>query len=292
LVGNVGAGDKVRFWEDAWEENYKLKTLFPRLNSVSLDQGKVVGEVGSWEDGGWNWRLSWRRSRFAWESVMEEDLLNLIIGKSLCKDRKDALIWNEEQDGVFSVKFAYLVLCSQANNDLQDIFSSLWKATTVPKALYTAWRILIGRLPTFDNLIRRGLAISSPLCVLCKETQETTQHLFLECAYAQRVWLLCFRWLGITYVQHKDILIHFESFHLPHLNAKQNQVWKGVWVTIVRSIWEQRNLVVFKQGTVDVDEILHLAQLSVWLKLKFGTNFFSYAFSDWVLNPGVCLQSC
>jgi len=76
---NVGAGDKVRFWEDAWVENYKLKTLFPRLYSVSLDQSKVVGEVGSWEDVGWSWRLSWRRSRFAWESVMEEDLLNLII---------------------------------------------------------------------------------------------------------------------------------------------------------------------------------------------------------------------
>jgi len=56
---------------------------------------------------------------------MEEDLLNLITGKSLCKERKDALMWNGEQDGVFSVKSAYLVLCSQANNGLQDIFSSL-----------------------------------------------------------------------------------------------------------------------------------------------------------------------
>jgi len=73
---------------------------------------------------------------------------------------------------VFSVKSAYLVLCSQANNDLHDIFSSLWQATAVPKALYTAWRILIGRLTTFDNLIRRGLAVSSrnntaPLSRMC-----------------------------------------------------------------------------------------------------------------------------
>jgi len=126
----------------------------------------------------------------------------------------------------------------------------------------------------------------------CKETQETTQHLFLECGYAQRVWSLCLRWIGITYVQHKDVSIHFERFHLYHLNAKQNQVWKGVWATIVRSIWDQRNLVVYKQGIVDVEEIFHLAQLSVWLKLRFETIPFSYAFSDWVLNPDQCLQSC
>ena len=173
--------------------------------------------MGTWEDAGWNWRLSWRRPRFNWENVMEEDLINLLTGKSLCKD---TLIWNGEHDGVFSVKSAYSTLCSQENNGPQDIFSSLWLATTVPKALFTAWRILLGRLPTFDNLIRRGMVVNSPLCVFCKETQETTQHLFLECAYAQRVWSLCFRWLGISYVQHKDILIHFESFHLSHLNVK------------------------------------------------------------------------
>ena len=86
--------------------------------------------------------------------------------------------------------------------------------------------------------------------------------------------------------------MHFESFLLSNLNVKLNQVWKGVWVNIVPSIWDQRNLVVFKQGTADAEEIFHLAQLSVWLKLKFGTTSFSYAFSDWILNPGQCLQSC
>jgi len=266
--------------------------MFPMLFSISLDQGKTVDEVCTWEDAGWNWRLSWRRPMFNWESAMEEDLINLLTGKSLCKESKDTLIWNGEHDGVFSVKSAYSTLCSQANNGLHDIFSSLWLATAVPKALFTAWRILLGRLPTFDNLIRRGMVVNSPLCVFCNETQETTQHLFLECAYAQCVWSLCLRWLGISYVQHKDILIHFESFHLSHLNVKQNQVWKGVWVNINRSIWDQRNLVVFKQGTTDAEEIFHLAQLTVWLKLKFGTTFFSYAFSDWILNPSQCLQSC
>ena len=65
VAWKIGSGDKVRFWEDAWVENKKLKTLFPRLFSVSLDQGKTVAEVGSWEDLEWNWRLRWRRPRFS-----------------------------------------------------------------------------------------------------------------------------------------------------------------------------------------------------------------------------------
>jgi len=82
-------------------ENKKLKTLFPRLFFVSLDQGKTVAKVGSWEDLEWNWRLRWSRPRFSWESAMEGELLNLITGKNLSKGTKDALVWNGDRNGVY-----------------------------------------------------------------------------------------------------------------------------------------------------------------------------------------------
>ena len=63
----VGRGDKVRFWEDVWAGNSNLKTLYPRLFSLSLNQGQKVEEVGVWDDLVWRWSLTWRRSRFEWE---------------------------------------------------------------------------------------------------------------------------------------------------------------------------------------------------------------------------------
>ena len=69
------------------------------------------------------------------------------------------------------------------------------------------------------------------------------------------VWSLCFRWIGIVFVQHKAMLTHFESFYLPQLSSRQNFLWKGVWATIVTCIWEHRNSIVFNQGVVDVEEI-------------------------------------
>jgi len=272
VAWKVGSGDKVRFWEDTWVENKRLKTLFPRLFSVSLDQRKTMVEVGSWEDSDWNWWLRWRRARFSWKSVMEGDLLNLITGKTLSKEAKDTLVWSGDQNGAFSVKSAYLNLRHQHVGSSNEIFSLLWEAKAMPKALVTAWRILLGRLPTYDNLIRRGLVVTSSSCVFCNVSEESTQHIFLDCALAQSVWSLCFRWIGIFSVQHKDILVHFESFQLPHFTVSQNQIWKGIWVAIVRCIWDQRNLIVLKQGVVDADEIVHLAQLAAWLRLKHGPS--------------------
>jgi len=47
----IGSGDKIRFWVG----NSKLKTLFPRLFSLSLNQGHKVEEVGGWEGSVWVW---------------------------------------------------------------------------------------------------------------------------------------------------------------------------------------------------------------------------------------------
>jgi len=71
---------------------------------------------------------------------------------------------------------------------------------------------------------------------LIKVKYQTCQHIFIECAAAQRVWLLCLRWIYIVFVQHKTILTHFESFYLPQLSSRQNLLWKGVWATIVACI--------------------------------------------------------
>jgi len=107
------------------------------------------------------------------------------------------------------------------------------------------------------------------------------------------VWSLCFS-IRFLFVQHKSLKCHFENFYLVHLSIKQNQVWKEMWMAIGRYIWQQRNLVVFKQGFLipNMEEIFHSAQLLSWLRLKHRVTFFNFAFSDLHLNPGQCLQSC
>jgi len=56
-------------------------------------------------------------------------------------------------------------------------------------------------------------------------------------------------------------------------------------------IWEQRNSIGFNQGVVDVEEIFQKVQLKSWQWLKHKGPSFSYSFTDWMLNPLICIRS-
>jgi len=56
-------------------------------------------------------------------------------------------------------------------------------------------------------------------------------------------------------VQHNDLKIHFVSFHCTQASGMQNLIWKGIWATAVRCIWDQRNSILFNQGVVDAEEM-------------------------------------
>ena len=55
---NLGSGDKARFREDVWVGTANLKTLYPRLFSLSLNQGQKVEEVGEWDNLVWRWTFT------------------------------------------------------------------------------------------------------------------------------------------------------------------------------------------------------------------------------------------
>jgi len=64
------------------------------------------------------------------------------------------------------------------------VFQSLWSLNISTKATVCAWRLLLDKLPTRANLIKRGLQIRNMWCPLCQEGVETTQHLFTTCKVA------------------------------------------------------------------------------------------------------------
>jgi len=95
----LGCGDKIRLWEDVWIGNCNLKTLFPKLYSLSLNQGHKVGEVGVWEESGWCWRLRWRREIFEWEFALVQELDVLITTTTILKEEKDVQVWGTRRKG-------------------------------------------------------------------------------------------------------------------------------------------------------------------------------------------------
>jgi len=281
----------VKFWEDVWLGNNSIKSLYPRLFTLSLNQGLKVNEVGEWVDAEWRWTLRWRRDIFEWESLLETNFIHYISRVRLSREQRDVLTWGCKEVGCFTVSSVYEFLAKRASSPHQEVFKSLWKIKAFPNVIITAWRVLLGRVPSRMCLRRRGVMLNTILCAFCQTKEESCQHIFIECPFNQRVWTLCFKWIGIMFVQHNKLSKHFENFYLPHLNNKQNLLWKGVWATIVRCIWDHRNSIVFKQGVVDGEEILMMVQLKSWQWLKHKGYTFNCSFADWILNPIICIRS-
>jgi len=112
------------------------------------------------------------------------------------------------------VSSAYECLAKQVSGPHLDVFKYLWKVKAFPSVVNTAWRALTDSLTTRGGLSRRGVMMNTTLCALCQTKEESCQHIFLECQHAMSVWLMCYRWVGILFVQHEDIRTPFESFHL------------------------------------------------------------------------------
>jgi len=87
-----------------------------------------------------------------------------------------------------------------------------------------AWRVLLGKLPTRVNLVRRQVEMPSMLCPLCNNEDETIQHVLFECIVAQKMWDNCNIWIGIYSVRPNTTGSHFTSFYLTWCNKKVNVV--------------------------------------------------------------------
>lgn len=101
------------------------------------------------------------------------------------------------------MKSAYERLSNSYISPPNGVFKQLWQSKAMLKVWTTAWRVLLDRIPTRSGLIRRGVLVNSTSCALCQAEDEIVQHLFIECPIGQRVWSLCFKWVGILFLQHK-----------------------------------------------------------------------------------------
>jgi hypothetical protein len=66
----------------------------------------------------------------------------------------------------------------------QPMWKNIWSNDGLPKVNTFCWTLAHGKILTGENLAKRG--IKGPFhCTLCKKSEETSQHLFLECNFAK-----------------------------------------------------------------------------------------------------------
>jgi len=113
-----------------------------------------------------------------------------------------------------------------------------------------------GKMPTDENLRRRGCIIVS-VCCFCLLNDKTSEHLFLHCPFAMEIW----NWIGGKLNFGFDCT-SFESLllSLPQNRSSQvRDIFLAVVVHTLHSIWLARNTVHFSSNAFS----LHAVQLRV-----------------------------
>ncbi|KAM2407139.1 hypothetical protein ACFX1X_026359 [Malus domestica] len=110
----------------------------------------------------------------------------------------DKLVWPYEKKGTYLVKSSYhwALTRNQSQRSLNlhtsaTIPSTLWKIVwnleIPPKLKCFMWKTLHAAIATMANLYQRRSS-PSPLCLLCKSHEESSEHLFLQCPWVEVVW--------------------------------------------------------------------------------------------------------
>jgi hypothetical protein len=157
-VGNV---DSTSFWNEKWIGDQTLRQRFPRLFGISLQKDELICNMGRLGDGHWHWELNWRRNLFAWEEEQYHVFLD-IIAPFMPTGQRDKWLWLGDPQG-FSVNSAYLLLVDEYRPPILSdpvmnlVFKNLWKCGAPSKVCAFSWQLLLDRVQTKDNLLKRRI---------------------------------------------------------------------------------------------------------------------------------------
>jgi len=118
----------------------------------------------------------------------------------------DRRVWKIHPFQLYTVKSAYNNLTA-AEVDFNLGFNHvLWLKVVPLKVNIFVWPLLLNRILTKDNLVRRHiLAATNILCSNDCGCLEDIDHLFLQCDFFGRLWSLISCWLGFGTVHHSNI---------------------------------------------------------------------------------------
>ena len=129
------------------------------------------------------------------------------------------------------------------------LWHKLWKLKLSQRLKIFCWCLLLNRLPTRARLSNWGIGIN-PTCPLCRNAQETVDHIFTVCSFSLLVWTL----LPDSYGKPPPSSSMFNWFW--HLASDSDRT---VGIVICWYLWKSRNKYIFEYIPVHPLSIIHKA---------------------------------
>jgi len=113
------------------------------------------------------------------------------------------------------------------------------------------WQARLGRLPSKDNLIKRGIAIGDDRCYLCHESSETGDHIFLSCRKANEVRRAINIWWNLLPTHARTMEEFFNDLGRDDQPAASRNFKEIIGQAYIWAMWNGRNEAIFNNKSFD-----------------------------------------
>ena len=141
----------------------------------------------------------------------------------------------------------------------------IWFSQATPKFAFMAWLAMLNRLTTMDRVARWSQGVDVT-CVLCKNAEESRNHLFFECTYSSQLWEHLMKGI-LRDAYTKDwsevvvILARSDS------DKKRSFCTRYAFQAIVHTIWKERNKIRHREKPLPMEVVKKLIDKGVRNKL-------------------------
>jgi len=119
---------------------------------------------------------------------------------------------------------------------------------------------------------------------------ETSNHLFLHCSVASRVWMKVSNWLDFNFLIPPNLFIHCQCWNGWERNKKVRCGLWLIWHATVWMLWRARNNRILKDQVSNAEDIVEVVEVLSWRWSFNRIKIPVCLFYEWCWNPKDCLK--
>lgn len=117
-----------------------------------------------------------------------------------------------------------------------------------PRIQFFMWLASKGRIQCRANLFKKKI-VDSPVCEVCGASEETTDHIILQCPFVRSFWNV----IGLPVSDDLSV----KTMHtLPKVQTLPSTQYSTFFALCCCQLWKSRNALIFRNETISVRQVL------------------------------------